>query len=161
MAHTANEIKSMRRDIAKMRQTLLEKQPTHFSGRYAVDAFFGALFIGLTFIMKGSVLRIAEVLNLTHIFFILLATGIILTAQIFFVGYVRVKSKARRPFFEFWFKRFATLFFIAMFTSFMLVYLFGINLLVHDVPFRVFQVVILLTMPSAIGAAIPSLLRKY
>lgn len=161
--HTAKEEKEIRKieyDIEVLRHKLIEKVPEHFGRRDMINAFFGSLLIGLTFIFKGALLRTVEVLDTSRIMLIILATFIILIAEIYFIGYSRVKNKNTRHFGQFLTKRLFSLYIISLVVSFLLVYLFGMNLLAGST-YETLKTVVVLTVPCAIGAAVPSLLRQY
>lgn len=156
------EIKKIEEDMGLLREKLLEKRPSHFSKRDIVNTFFGSLIIGLTFILKGAVVSTAENMDMKHIFFIVVSTIFILTIEIYYIGYSRVSKKERmyRKFDQFWAKRISTLYGIALLVSVYLVYIFGTNEILST-DMAVFNAIILLSMPCAIGAAIPHLLKKY
>ena len=40
-------------DVKHLTERLIERRPDHFSKRDVINAFFGALFLGLTFMFKG------------------------------------------------------------------------------------------------------------
>lgn len=157
-----HEIEKIEEDIDLLRGKLVEKYPSHFSKRDIINTFFGALIIGLTFIMKGAVVQTAEHLTKTNAMLIVVSTIVILTSEIYWIGYSRVSSAERRHrnFFQFWTKRLVTLYGIAIIVSIYLVYIFGVDKFFSSQQ-GVFNVVILLSMPCAIGAAIPHLLKKY
>lgn len=157
-----NDIQRIEQDIDFLRSKLVEKHPSHFSNRDIINTFFGALIIGLTFIMKGAVVSTAEALTQPNALLIVLSTIVILTSEIYWIGYSRVgkEERKKRSFFQFWAKRIITLYGIAIIVSVYLVYVFGVNQF-FTTEQGVFNVVILLSMPCAIGAAIPHLLKKY
>lgn len=156
----AKEIKKIGSKISDLHEKILEKRPSHFKSRDIMNAFFASLILGLVFIFKGSLFDIAVKLSGTHLVAIVIATLIILTAEIYFIGYSRVKKKKERHFCQFWLKRLVTLYAIAILISLFLIYIFGINILVHT-SYDVLRIVIALSMPCAIGAAVPSLLKQY
>lgn len=151
------EIKEM---LASVKAKVLDKEPSYFSRRDIVNTFFGSLLIGLTFILKGSVNRVASGLDIIHLELIILSTFLILIAEIYFVGYSRVKEKDKRHFGEFLTKRLTTLYAIAILTSFFLIYIFNMDKEIGSF-MEVMKMVVLLSMPCSVGAAIPSILKKY
>lgn len=157
-----SEIEHIEQNIELLRDKLIEKYPSHFSKRDIINTFFGALLIGFTFILSGGLVQTAEHLTQRHALFIGIATMIILTSEIYWIGYSRVSLAERRHrgFSQFWFKRFVTLYGIAIIVSVALVHIFGIDQFFSSQQ-GVFNVVILLSMPCAVGAAIPHLLKKY
>lgn len=154
------EIESINSRLSTLREDLVEKVPTHFSAKDIVSAFFGALLIGLTFSLKGGTVRAAESLTNFHIIAIIFSTIVILSAEIYFVGYARVKNKKERPAGQFIIKRLITLYIISMLVSLYLVYIFALNYQFPD-KYGIFSMVILISMPCAVGSAIPSILKKY
>jgi len=154
------EVRSIEKDIGKLEQKLLEKIPGHFSKRDIIAAFFGSLIIGMTFILKGATLTTALSLNSFNIIAIILFTTAVLLLEIYYVSYVRVKDKKTRRPGQFIAKRFFTMYIIAFISSFLLVYLLAINQRAAT-SMEVIKVIILMSMPCAIGAAIPTLLKKY
>ena len=151
------EIKEM---VRRMKEKVLDKNPSHFSRRDIINASFGSLIIGLAFVFKGAVAKVARNLDVLHIELIILSTFLILIAEIYFVGYSRVKEKTTRHFGEFMTKRLVTIYFVAIISSFFLIYIFNID---KNLPtfFDVMKMVVLLSMPCSVGAAIPSLLKQY
>jgi uncharacterized membrane protein len=87
-------------------------------------------------------------------------TLIILSMQIYYIGYSRVTNRKQRHFGQFWLKRIASLYIIALVVSVFMVYLFDIDSIVRN-GYEILKVVIALSMPCAIGAAVPSLLKQY
>ena len=148
-------------DVRVIRERMVEKTPPHFDMRHIITAFFGALFFGFTFVMKGLLFQVGLALTNTELLMMTLATWGILTAEIYFVGYTRVPlhEKRIRPFGQFWAKRFLTYYVIAIFTSFILLSLYGIGKFVPAT--GVFKLVIAMSFPTSIGAAVSDLLGKY
>ncbi len=154
------EIDEIKRDVKVIKQTLVEHRPEHFSKRDVLHAFFGALLIGLPFMFKGLLLRIGAIIPWYNVVLVLLSTWLILSAQIFFIGYAAVKDKNERRFGQFWAKRFVTMYGIGLLTSFYLFYIFDVIALVAS-PEMAAKLVLVLSMPCSIGAAIGSLLKRY
>ncbi|MEM4268097.1 MAG: DUF2391 family protein [Candidatus Woesearchaeota archaeon] len=156
------EIESIEENLFLIKEKLLEKTPSHFSKRDVVNAFFASLIFGMTFVLKGA--TVSTALNLTdvHVTLIIVFTILALVAEIYFIGYSRVKDKSTRRFGQFMAKRLCTLYFITIVVSFFLVYIFNLNNApnVHTF-YDQFKIVVVVAMPCAIGAAIPSLLKQY
>jgi len=152
------KIQQIASDVRLIKEEIVEKIPAHFSVKHIVSAFLGALLMGLTFIFKGLLLQVASALSRTHVITIIISTVVLLTAEIYFVGYERVKNKAQRSFLQFWFKRVITYYAIAMLVSFFLVYIYGINTLAGVDTTRV---VVAVTLPCAVGASLADLLKQY
>lgn len=146
-----------------MHKKLIIAEPEHFSKRDLVDAFFGSLFLGITFTIKGLLIQVSKTLGLANLISIVAFTLLILTAEIYFIGYSRVREKSRRRFGQFWLKRIVAFYFVAVFTATFLVFIFGLNNLpdVANAPFEITRLIVLISMPCAIGAAITDLLKKY
>ena len=154
------DIERIERNVGKIKKELVEKDQPHFSKRDIINAFFGALLIGLTFVFKGRLVETVLALSVSYIILIIISTLFILSVQIYFIGYSRVKDKKHRHFGSFWVKRLLTLYIIALIVSFYLVYTFNVeNALGSFV--TAFKLVIVISMPCAIGAAIPSLIKQY
>lgn len=154
------ELLQIRELVNHMKEKVVDKEPEHFSKRDILNAFFGSLIVGLTFIFKGDIIKSAINLRITHIEMIILSTFIILIAQIYFIGYLRVKDKSKRTFGEFMTKRLLTLYSMAVITAFFLIYIFNIDFTLPTFKDEI-KMVILLSMPCSVGAAIPSLLKQY
>lgn len=148
------------RDVKVLRERLVEKVPSHFGMRHVVVAFFGALFFGFSFMLSSLLFDISLQLQKTNLVLISLTTIVILTAEIYFVGYTRVPNKSERPFFQFWIKRLVTYYLIALFTSFLLLSLYNITALAGS-SLNIVRLVVSISFPAAIGAAVSDLLGKY
>ncbi len=158
-----NKINQIKKGVDELKERLLMQEPAHFSSRDFVDAFFGALFLGITFSVKGLLIDVSMSLTQLNIAMIVLATLAILTAEIYFIGYSRVRKKSERRFGQFWFKRIIAFYFVAIITAIFLVYIFGLNNLPEmngSVP-NLVNLVVVISMPCAIGAAITDLIKKY
>lgn len=149
-------------DVRLIKQKLIEKVPTHFSSHDVVRSFFGALLMGLTFVLKGQLFRVSLALKQAHLTLIVISTLVILTGEIYFIGYRHVShgEKKKRGFGQFWLKRITTFTFIALIVSFLLVYLYGIDLLAGSIT-DTLKVIIAVFMPCAIGAGLADLLKEY
>lgn len=156
------KIDQVARDVRVLKERLVEKIPGHFDIRHAIVAFFGALFFGFTFVLKGLLLDVGLALAIWDLVLMTIATWIILTAEIYYVGYARVPINQRkiRPFGQFWIKRITTYYFIALFTAFLLLYLYGMAEMAGTAD-NVLRLVVAISFPAAIGAAVSDLLGKY
>ncbi|PIN76036.1 hypothetical protein COV18_01275 [Candidatus Woesearchaeota archaeon CG10_big_fil_rev_8_21_14_0_10_37_12] len=146
------------RDIADIK-SLLKKVPEHFDASHVIAAFFGALFFGFTFVMKGLLFRVGLGLQSWNIFMIVIATVLIVSAEIYFIGYRRVENKHERKFGQFWLKRIVVYYVIALIVASLLLYIYG--LFSGLLPGDAFRLIIAVSFPAAIGAASADLLRKY
>ena len=127
-----------------------------------INAFFGSLTIGITFILKGATVRTAVGLDVFHTELVIAATLMILFVEIYFIGYSRVKNKSQRKLGQFMTKRLIALYGITLLISVSLVYLLNLNNSEYVTSFMdVMKIVVVVSFPCAIGAAVPSLLKKY
>jgi uncharacterized membrane protein len=150
----------LQKDVEILKRHLIEKVPPHFGARHIFTAFFGAILVGLTFTLKGLLFNVSNALTIKELSLIIFATVVVLTAEITFIGYNRVKKKEERKFFQFWIKRLLTYYGIALIVSVGLVYIYGLYNLALG-PHHVLKIVIAVSMPCAIGAAAADLLNRY
>ena len=143
-----------------LRERLVEKVPGHFGIKHIITAFFGALFFGFSFMLSSLLFQVSLALTHQDLMLITVATWLILSAEIYFVGYTRVPDPTKRPFGQFWAKRILTYYFIALFVSFMLITLYGLPKFAPGTE-NVFKLVIAISFPAAVGAAVSDLLGKY
>jgi uncharacterized membrane protein len=156
------EIEEIEHKIAALYDKIYEKRPSHFRKRDIINSFFASFLFGLIFLFKGSLLEISLNLKNAHLAVIVIVTIVILSLEIYFVGYTRIgpKEREQRKFGQFWAKRFFTLYLIALLVPLILVYLYDLNTIVAG-GFDILRIVIAVSMPCAVGAAIPSLLKQY
>lgn len=140
--------------------TVKQDEPEHFSAKDAISSFFGALFLGFAFIFSRVLVDLSMTLDKIHIILIVLSTFLILTFEIYFIGYQKVKERGKRPFWEFWLKRFATFYIITVLVSLYLVYIYNFQVYLTTY-IEVIKLVAAVSLPCATGAAIANLLKKY
>ena len=121
------KIDQVKKGVDELRERLLVKEPEHFSAKDIVRAFFGALLLGLTFSVKGLLIRVSQALDNTHMILIAVSTLLILTAEIYYIGYKRVTKKSERKFGQFWIKRLLVFYLVAILVSVSLVYVVGFD----------------------------------
>ena len=157
------EIEVIEKNIERINEKLLDKVPSHFSKRDIINALFGSMILGLSFILNGATIPTAVNLTWLHIEFIVIITVIVLMGEIYFISYTRVKDKDQRKLGQFVTKRLVVLYGISIMVSFIIVYLFNMNNnpLVGGLFANVLKIVCLVSFPSAVGAAVPSLLKQY
>ncbi|MBN2458422.1 DUF2391 family protein [Candidatus Woesearchaeota archaeon] len=156
------EIELIEKNISRINDKLLDKVPSRFSIRDVINAVFGSLIMGITFTLKGGTIMTAVNLHPCNIVVIVAATLLVLIAEIYFISYTRVRDKSSRRLGQFLTKRLFSLYGITLSVSFMLVYLFNLQNNYLVITFNdVLKLVILVSFPCAIGAAVPSLLKKY
>ena len=156
------KIDQIAEEVHVLRERLVEKIPGHFDIRHVMAAFFGALFFGFTFVLKGLLLDVGLRLSNFQLLIITVTTWALLSAEIYFVGYARVpvEQQKERGFGQFWLKRITAYYLISLFVAFMLLFVYGINSLVVE-PYYILKLVIAVSFPAAIGAAVADLLGKY
>ncbi len=156
------ELVDIEQTLGAIKEKMLEKVPSHFSRRDFVNSAFSSMVIGSTFVLKGQTVDAALRLTQTRLGLIVVATLIALIAEIYFIGYSRVKNKSQRKLGQFMTKRLFGLITVTVATTFFLVYLFGFDLhpQVNSL-YDLSRIVIVISMPCAVGAAIPSLLKQY
>lgn len=154
------KIDQISRDVHILKERLVERVPGHFGISHIMTSFFGALFFGFTFVLKGLLFQVGLALSNFHLILITIATWTLLSAEIYFVGYLRVPDKDRRPFGQFWAKRIVSYYTISLFVSFLLLFVYGITEIVGE-PYLVFKLVVAVSFPAAVGAAVSDLLGKY
>jgi uncharacterized membrane protein len=139
----------------------MSKEPAHFSKEDIFYSFFGALFVGIAFMSKGIVIDISRVLTASHIVSIIIVTSLLITVQIYYVGYRRVplyERKQRTPG-EFWAKRFFTIYLVSLLAATLLLYMYNVNYLIGSQE-NIAKAIIALAMPCSLGATFSDLFRK-
>ena len=152
-------IARLTRDISLLRRELLERVPPHFSVKDLIRSFIGALIIGMTFTFKGLLVEISVLLTTFHLTAIVLAGVFILTLEIYFIGYARVRVKRKRKFGQFWLKRILTFYSVTVIVVLFLIFIYGLDRIVGSE--NVFNLIIALSFPCAIGASLADLLKQY
>ena len=61
------EIRDIEKNLKSIKQSLVRGEPPHFSKKDVMNAFFGALIIGLTFVFKGTLIETALNISLFNI----------------------------------------------------------------------------------------------
>lgn len=154
------KIDKVAEDVRAIKNKLLHKEPEHFSKKRIFAAFFGAILVGLTFTLKGLLFQVSQAFTEQEMVLLVLATLIILTAEIYLIGYSRVQNKRRRPFGQFWLKRILTYYAIGMIVSVGLVYIYGLHNFAIN-PYHAVKMALAVSMPASIGAAAADLLEQY
>ncbi len=156
------EIRQLEEKITKLHEQIIEKSPSHFTIRDTIYAFFSSFLFGITFIFKGLLVDISLRLEEFHLAMIIMATVAIVSMEIYFVGYKRVpfEERKQRKFNQFWAKRFVMIYGVSLLASFMLIYIYGLDSMVGG-GFNIFKVIVAVSLPCAVGSAIPTLLKKY
>ncbi len=153
---TTDQIK---KDVQLLKDRLLERKPEKFSSKDIARAFFGALVIGATFVFTSGLISVVKNITWVNVFLVIISTIVLLIAEIYFIGWSRVKGEKGRNVYEFTLKRLPTFYVISILVSLFYTYIFGINHLVS--PAEATKLIFLIAMPCSIGAAIGDLLKKY
>ncbi len=149
------------RELIEIKKYIKGKTPPeHFSLKHIASAFLGSLLVGLPFMFRSLLFDVSLALTSDRLFLIIAVTLALLTAEIYFIGYSKVRDKTRRTFGQFWLKRIFTYYGISILVSFFLVYIYGINYFVGTFD-NVFKIVIAVSLPCALGASLSDLLGKY
>jgi len=154
-------INDVKRELDVIKKLLFrELPPEHFSVKDVIRSFFGASFIGSTFIFTRTLVEISPLLDFYRIVIIIFSTIVFLSAEIYYIGYQRVENKASRPFGQFWIKRLLTFYSVGIIVSAYLAFIYNITSLVGSSE-NVLKLIIAASMPCSIGASITDLLKKY
>jgi len=155
------KINEIRKDVEALKEGLLEKKPERFSAKDIVRAFIGALFIGVTFVFSGRLFEVVKQIDNFNLWMIILSTIIILIAEIYFVGWSRVKKEKEkgRNVFEFTLKRLLVFYAVSIAVAAFYSYILGYSKILSDM--EMVRLIFLVAMPCSIGAAIGDLLKKY
>ncbi len=154
-----SENEEIRGNVAEIK-TSIEKVPEHFSVKDVLRAFIGSLFLGFSIVFSGNLLMVAKVMPLEHCITIIAFTFVVLTAEIYFIGYKRVTQTEKRRFGQFWAKRIFAFYGVAFIVAFILIYIFGVIYLANNTT-ELIKAIIIVSGPAAIGASIGDLLKKY
>ena len=154
------ELRKVDYDVEILKRHLVEREIEHFSVRDILNTFFGAFIVGLTFMLKGLLIEIGTSLPWINVFLIVTTTLFILSMQVYFIGYTRVKNKHARKLGQFLVKRVITTYTVSLIVSFFLLYLFGMVRYLITLE-NVMRLGFILSMPCAIGAAIVNLIKRY
>jgi uncharacterized membrane protein len=150
-------------DIKSIKNKLFQREPKHFGFKDILHSFIGSLIFGVTFALKGLLVEVAILLTTIQQILIVLSTLVILTGEIYFFGYTKVKIKEERKFFQFWFKRLVTFYLVAILVSFFIICIYGLPNLpsIGNNVNNIFKLVIVVSMPAAIGAGLADLVKRY
>jgi uncharacterized membrane protein len=147
-------------DVQRMRDKLIDHTPEHFSKQDLVRASIGALFLGFSVLFSKNIIDLATKIPTPQLFVIIFGTIVILTLEIYIIGYSRVTDKVTRKFGQFWMKRVAAFYLTAVVIAVLLAYTFGLQYLMPESA-HFFNFIVILSAPCAIGASLGDLLKKY
>jgi uncharacterized membrane protein len=153
------ELNNIEDSLKRIKDKIIDKTPSHFSMEVIFNALFGSLLFGLTFILKGSLIRTALELNTLNMVLIIISSVAIIIGEIYFLGYAKIKDRKERRPGQFVIKRFLTLLIVSISVAFFLVYIFGIDRQLESF-YDIIRVVIMTMMPCAVGAGFSSLFKE-
>ena len=107
-----DEDEKIKKDIEYVKRELIDRPPEHFSRKDLLKAFMGSIFLGLSVLFSGNNITIAKNLPLQNLYLIIFFGIVVLTAEIYFIGYSKVVDKSRRGFGQFWIKRLLTFYIV-------------------------------------------------
>lgn len=150
----------IKNDVERIKDKLIDHTPEHFSRQDFIRASIGALFLGFSVLFSGNLMNLAIKIPKAHLFIIILGTILILTLEIYIIGYSRVHDKETRKFGQFWIKRLLSFYVTAIVIAGILAYTFGIQYVLPDT-MSFLNLIIILSAPCAVGASLGDLLKKY
>lgn len=137
----------------------MTREPHHFTRGDFFKALFGSFVIGLTFLFKGAMLDYATKMEDINVIIVILITCTIVTLEIYGLSYRYVHHKEKRPFYEFWAKRFFAITISSFLSIYILIYMYGINnYLTHA---EIIKLTSAVFMPAAIAGAAVEMLKKW
>ncbi len=156
--HLIRDLKIIHKEVDLLYEKLLIRKPEHFSYNDVFTALFAAsLFSVLLF--NQLLLQLALSLSFGHLTAIIIGTCLILTLEIYYISYSRVDEKQRRPFGQFWAKRFFTIYGVTILMSTMMVYLYNLDAVAGTV-YNVARIAIAASFPASIAAGATALSGK-
>ncbi|MGV8141708.1 MAG: DUF2391 family protein [Candidatus Woesearchaeota archaeon] len=147
-------------NVDRIKDKLIDHTPEHFSRQDLVRASIGAIFLGFSVLFSSNLVTLAIRIPDSYLLTIILSTILILTIEIYVIGYSRVKDKQTRKFGQFWLKRILVFYATALVIATMLALIFGLQFVVPSDEYFL-GLVIILSAPCAIGASLGDLLKKY
>lgn len=147
-------------DVERIKDKLIDHTPEHFSKQDLVRASIGALFLGFSVLFSNNIVNLSTRIPVPQLFVIIFGTIIILTLEIYIIGYSRVTDKITRRFGQFWMKRVAAFYMTAVVIAALLTFTFGLQYLLPDT-IHFINFIVILSAPCAVGASLGDLLKKY
>ncbi|MGV8086587.1 MAG: DUF2391 family protein [Candidatus Woesearchaeota archaeon] len=149
----------IKNDVERIKDKLIDHTPEHFSNQDFIRASIGALFLGFSVLFSANLISLATKIPTPHLYIIVIGTLLILTLEIYIIGYSRVSDKFSRGFGQFWIKRLMAFYITAVAIAVILSFTFGVHYLIGAEDF--ISLIIILSAPCAIGASLGDLLKKY
>ena len=159
---TTKKIDKIEKDVETLKEALLEQRPDRFSAAKDIArSFFGALFIAATFVFTGTLFDVVKKMELYQTIIIITATILILFAEIYIIGWSRIKrlKEPGRNVFEFTVKRIAVAYLVSIIVAAFYMIVLGFTRELSGM--QIFNFIVLVAMPCSIGAVVADLLRKY
>ncbi len=135
------------------------KEPHHFTHKDMIRAFFGSFIVAITFLFKGSMVQFAIHMNISNTISVAILTCVLLTLEIYILSYKYVKEKRKRPFLEFWAKRFFSILFTSFISIYILMFVYGIDTLVST-NIELFKICMAIMLPSTVAGGAMEIIRK-
>jgi uncharacterized membrane protein len=150
----------IKNDVERIKDKLIDHTPEHFSKQDFIRASIGALFLGFSVLFSGNLVGLATNMPAPHLFVIIFGTLVILTLEIYIIGYSRVTDRETRRFGQFLAKRLTAFYVIALIIAIVLAFTFGLQYLGLSTQHFI-NLLIVLSAPCAVGASLGDLLKKY
>ncbi|MBI4449390.1 hypothetical protein HY641_05180 [Candidatus Woesearchaeota archaeon] len=146
------------KEIDHLYEAILVRKPEHFSYRDVINAVFAASLFSVL-IFNQLLFNAALGLSTSQVLLIVVATSIMLTLEIYFMSYVRVPQKSRRPFGQFWAKRFFTIYGVTLAITILLIHLYNLDAIAGSTA-NALRLAVATSFPSSIAAGATALARK-
>ncbi|HYD02850.1 MAG TPA: DUF2391 family protein [Alphaproteobacteria bacterium] len=147
-------------DVEKIKDKFVDHTPEHFSKQDFIRSAIGAIFVGFSVIFASNTVNLVLKIPDIHYYIIIFSTIVLLTAEIYTIGYSRVTDKTTRKFGQFWLKRISTFYFTAIVVASLLAFIFGLQYILPDVEHFI-KLIILISAPCSIGASFGDLIKRY
>ena len=136
----------------------MKQEPHYFTLQDFLKAIFGAFLIGLNFIFKGSMFDYASKMTTANSILLIAITCAIVSIEIYIFSYRFVVDRKKRPFYEFWTKRFFTITTATFAILYLTIYLYGINNYITRI--EMFKFASAVFLPAAIFGSALEILKK-
>lgn len=146
-------------EIKEIKEILTDAYPPeHFSAKDMMTALLAAIIVGSSFFFNTLLVSTSIQLTFKQVVGIILVTSLVLTAEIYFVGYERVHNKSRRRFGQFWAKRFFAFYGISLAVAFSLAYLYGFTAALGSNA-EILRVIIAVSFPCTVAIGLADLVK--
>lgn len=137
----------------------MAKEPPHFTSLDFIRAFFGSFIVSITFLFKGSMVRFALEMSIQNTIAVFVLTCLLLTFEIYMQSYRYVSDRKKRPFYEFWAKRFFSIIFASIISIYILIFGYGINRQLSGIS-ELVKLTIAILLPAAFAGGAMEILKK-